>query len=290
MSDNQFGSDPTMAGMEPMEAASTPTPVSEPALDSVSEPASTSAPVQGAITGEDQPKKKSSVALIAILAIFAVVAIVITGVVAYNMGKNDGMASRKTNNGSGYVDDEKKDDDDSKKDDSDSKKDDDSSKKDDDSGKDDDKKDDSGKDESTAMEQRNTQREDDLARVVNAINNFQANNNGKVPFNANTTDASLATFVSRYIDSTCTLAGTAIKCGENSNKFRDPQGDTYKIVNKGKAVDGANVSAGMAEKTFYGYYNASCGDGGTVKSGTGDRDVAVFMKLEGGAIVCNANH
>ena len=276
MSDNQFGSDPTMAGMEPMEAASTPTPVSEPALDSVPEPASTSAPVQGAITGKDQPKKKSSVALIVILAIFAVVAIVITGLVAYNMGKNDGMASRKTNNGSGYVDDEKKDDDDSNKDD--------------DNKKEDDKKGDSGKDESTAMEQRNAQREDDLARVINAINNFQANNNGKVPFNANTTDASLATFVSRYIDSTCTLAGTAIKCGENSNKFRDPQGDTYKIVNKGKAVDGANVSAGMAEKTFYGYYNASCGDGGTVKSGTGDRDVAVFMRLEGGAIVCNANH
>ena len=265
-----------MAGMEPMEAASTPTPVSELALDSVPEPASTSAPVQGAITGKDQPKKKSSVALIVILAIFAVVAIVITGLVAYNMGKNDGMASRKTNNGSGYVDDEKKDDDDSNKDD--------------DNKKEDDKKDDSGKDEFTAMEQRNAQREDDLARVINAINNFQANNNGKVPFNANTTDASLATFVSRYIDSTCTLAGTAIKCGENSNKFRDPQGDTYKIVNKGKAVDGANVSAGMAEKTFYGYYNASCGDGGTVKSGTGDRDVAVFMRLEGGAIVCNANH
>ena len=276
MSDNQFGSDPTMAGMEPMEAASTPTPVSELALDSVPEPASTSVPVQGAITGKDQPKKKSSVALIVILAIFAVVAIVITGLVAYNMGKNDGMASRKTNNGSGYVDDEKKDDDDSNKDD--------------DNKKEDDKKDDSGKDEFTAMEQRNAQREDDLARVINAINNFQANNNGKVPFNANTTDASLATFVSRYIDSTCTLAGTAIKCGENSNKFRDPQGDTYKIVNKGKAVDGANVSAGMAQKTFYGYYNASCGDGGTVKSGTGDRDVAVFMRLEGGAIVCNANH
>ena len=138
--------------------------------------------------------------------------------------------------------------------------------------------------------QRNTQREDDLARVITAVNSFQSNNNGKVPFNSATTDASLATFVSRYIDSTCALDGTAIKCSDNSNEFRDPQGDTYKIVNKGKAVDGANVSAGMAEKTFYGYYNASCGDGGTVKSGTGDRDVAVFMKLEGGAIVCNANH
>ena len=138
--------------------------------------------------------------------------------------------------------------------------------------------------------QRNTQREDDLARVITAVNSFQSNNNGKVPFTDSATDATLATFVSRYIDSTCALDGTTIKCSENSNEFRDPQGDTYKIVNKKKAVDGTDVSTGMQEKTFYGYYNATCGDEGIVKSGTGDRDVAVFMKLEGGAIACNDNH
>ena len=138
--------------------------------------------------------------------------------------------------------------------------------------------------------QRNTQREDDLARIITAVNNYQSNNQGKVPFKDSTTAADLAKFVSRYVDSTCVLDGTAIKCDDNSNEFRDPQGDTYKIVSKGKATDGTDVSGSMQEKTFYGYYNATCGDEGIVKAGTGDRDVAVFMKLEGGAIACNDNH
>ena len=140
--------------------------------------------------------------------------------------------------------------------------------------------------------QRNTQREDDLARVITAVNSFQSNNSGKVPFSSTATAASLATFVSRYIDETCELKNNAIECSDSSNEFRDPQGDFYSIVSVGEAAEGDNdVSSSIAnEKTFYGYYNASCGDEGRVKRGTGARDVAVFMKLEGGAIACNDNH
>ena len=140
--------------------------------------------------------------------------------------------------------------------------------------------------------QRNTQREDDLARIITAVNNYQSNNQGKVPFKDGAGIDELGKFVSRYVDSTCAVDGGAIKCSDNSNEFRDPQGETYKIENKGKAPagDGTDVSTNMVEKTFYGYYNATCGDEGIVKAGTGDRDVAVFMKLEGGAIACNDNH
>ena len=140
--------------------------------------------------------------------------------------------------------------------------------------------------------QRNTQREDDLARIITAVNNYQSNNQGKVPFKDGAGIDELGKFVSRYVDSTCAVDGGAIKCSDNSNEFRDPQGETYKIENKGKAPagDGTDVSTNMVEKTFYGYYNATCGDEGIVKPGTGDRDVAVFMKLEGGAIACNDNH
>ncbi|MBQ9684305.1 type II secretion system protein [Candidatus Saccharibacteria bacterium] len=138
--------------------------------------------------------------------------------------------------------------------------------------------------------QRNTQREDDLARIITAVNNYQSNNQGKVPFKNGADQAALAKFINRYVDSTCKLEGTDIKCDDSSNEFRDPQGDTYKIVNGGLASDGTDVSTNMQEKTFYGYYNATCGDEGIVKKGTGDRDVAVFMKLEGGAIACNDNH
>ena len=140
--------------------------------------------------------------------------------------------------------------------------------------------------------QRNTQREDDLARIITAVNNYQSNNQGKVPFKDGAGIDELGKFVSRYVDSTCAVDGGAIKCSDNSNEFRDPQGETYKIENKGKAPagDGTDVSTNMVDKTFYGYYNATCGDEGIVKPGTGDRDVAVFMKLEGGAIACNDNH
>ena len=53
-----------------------------------------------------------------------------------------------------------------------------------------------------------------------------------------------------------------------------------------------NVSREIAsEKTFYVFYNASCGE----KEGRADgdarasRDVAIFMKLSDGTIVCEDN-
>ena len=145
--------------------------------------------------------------------------------------------------------------------------------------------------------QRNTQREDDLARVLTAVNQYQANNNGKVPFDG--TSGNVDNFVKRYLDKTCDpktggangdTTAHGYTCDAGSNEFRDPQGDTYGMSDKGKATNGTDISSGLKEKNFYGYYNATCGDEGKTNSGTGDRDVAVFMKLEGGAIACNDNH
>ncbi|MBP5656758.1 prepilin-type N-terminal cleavage/methylation domain-containing protein [Candidatus Saccharibacteria bacterium] len=167
--------------------------------------------------------------------------------------------------------------------------------------------------------QRNTQREDDLARIITGVNNYQTNNNGKVPFREGATGTELATFVQRYIDKNCKTVKTVTttngsgdsattqswttfeSCGD-SNEFRDPQGNIYKIASGGKAVtttgsgDSTSTTAGkdvanlVAEESFLGFYNATCGDEGHANGGTGDRDVAVFMKLEGGAIACNDNH
>ena len=154
--------------------------------------------------------------------------------------------------------------------------------------------------------QRNTQREDDLARILTAVNNYQTNNNGKVPFGASVTNDKLADFVTRYIDKECKTKADkngGVTFSSCSNEFKDPQGEVYFIVNKGKIdakvenVDAgkdqqgnATTSGGMQEHGFYGYANATCGDEAVAEKGTGERDVAVFMKLEGGAIACNDNH
>ena len=149
--------------------------------------------------------------------------------------------------------------------------------------------------------QRNTQREDDLARVLTAVNQYQANNNGKVPFGRG--GAEIQNFIVRYIDSQCkngtwnpqnfTFTGDSA-C---SNEFKDPQGNVYFMRDLGKvgtgqgAVTAGDISSSIEkEQGFYGVANASCGDEGKVVQGTGDRDVAVYMKLEGGAIACNDNH
>ena len=152
--------------------------------------------------------------------------------------------------------------------------------------------------------QRNTQREDDLARVLTAVNDFQTNNNGKTPFNIGTppsnTGGKLATFVIRYIDGECKIktgkdTGTVGEFNSCGQQFSDPQGEPYSLTYKGSAKDftddTSDVSSAIsAERTFYAYTYASCGDEGKVKKGTGERDVAIFLKEEGGAIACNDNH
>lgn len=152
--------------------------------------------------------------------------------------------------------------------------------------------------------QRNTQREDDLARVLTAVNDFQTNNNGKTPFNIGTNNSGgkLGTFVKRYLDGECDIdtdTGTTGKFSSCGQQFSDPQGEPYLLTYKGSAkgltydttTSQSDVSSDItAERTFYAYTYASCGDEGKVKEGTGERDVAIFLKEEGGAIACNDNH
>lgn len=141
--------------------------------------------------------------------------------------------------------------------------------------------------------QRNTQREDDLARVITAITDYQTNNSGKLPFrvesSANKTDAK---FVTRYIDSTCgdiAANGTVANC--TGDQFRDPDGTNYEFAYKGNATAAGNASVGTElDHKIVVYTKASCGDTeGTYKLGTGDRDFALFFVEEGGAIYCNDN-
>ena len=150
--------------------------------------------------------------------------------------------------------------------------------------------------------QRNTQREDDLSRILTAANDYQSNNNGKSPWDGGATNSN---FVKRYVDDTCNTGvtdGTQYTC--TGDQFRDPDGENYAMIGAGRA-DGASVSNFAAKTegaagwtmnetafnhTFYAVTYASCGDEGEAITGTGNRQYAVYYVMEGGAISCNDNH
>lgn len=143
--------------------------------------------------------------------------------------------------------------------------------------------------------QRNTQREDDLSRVLTAVNDYQTNNSGKTPFEEGGVNAK---FIERYVDPDGTkwdaAKGTGKEVTECGDQFKDPDGECYQIVVRGagKAGDeGKETGLTNFDHTFYVYTNAGCGDlEGTYDVGTGKRQVAIFFVTEGGAVACNDNH
>ncbi len=85
--------------------------------------------------------------------------------------------------------------------------------------------------------QRNTQRRNDMDRVMTAIVNYQKNNRGKIPFT--TTGQYDTNFVKRYIDSSCEYVGKdngsnakygAYEYKNCSDSFTDPDGEVYMIA------------------------------------------------------------
>ena len=137
--------------------------------------------------------------------------------------------------------------------------------------------------------QRNTRRRQDMARILSAFNDFQANNNGKMPTSAQTND-----FMNRYV-------GAA-----NSDQRLDPDGTAYTLTFIGHVGTGSgdkadnslyNGTTGTATPTtptdqhiIYYWTNAKCGTSeGHVGKGNGDREIAIFYYLEGGAIYCGDN-
>lgn len=139
--------------------------------------------------------------------------------------------------------------------------------------------------------QRNTQREDDLARVLTAVNDYQTNNSGKTPFEDGKTVN--ANFLKRYVDEKTEYAADKpiTVCGD---QFKDPDGECYQIEVRGTGKPnekGKETNLTTFDHTFHVYTNASCGDlEGTYDVGTGKRQVAIFFVTEGGAVACNDNH
>lgn len=149
--------------------------------------------------------------------------------------------------------------------------------------------------------QRNTQREDDISRFLTAANDYQTNNNGKIPFVKEATTNFVAgvhkNFVSRYIDKNCKAGATAGTYTDCESEFVDPDGEIYSMValkegtddNEGTAVFETSAEFPNDHK-IQAVVNATCGDENMAVKGTGNRQYALFYMLEGNSVTCNDNH
>ena len=118
--------------------------------------------------------------------------------------------------------------------------------------------------------QRDTQRRDDMARVMSQLNQYQANNKGKIP----STQAELDTFLTKYL-----------KDGE----YNDPEsGERYTttFITCQSGNNACNPTLDLGTVNYM--YHAEC-EGETPKYVKGDRKVAIVTQLEGSGVYCSNN-
>ena len=137
--------------------------------------------------------------------------------------------------------------------------------------------------------QRNTRRRQDMARILSAFNDYQANNNGKMPEKSNMDD-----FVRRYV--AMVSSTTAVPHGNNetclSDQFCDPDGTSYWFADAEpeESTEDHSENTPFDHRIYYAN-DATCnGDKeGKYGDGNGKREIAIMYVLEGGAIYCGDN-
>lgn len=118
--------------------------------------------------------------------------------------------------------------------------------------------------------QRDTQRRDDVAKMVSQLVSYQTNNNGALPKKSTETGVAgnVKSFVSGYLN-------------VGSSGFNDPTtGNVYNVQVK------TNPPTALGD-IYYGGPGTKC-DGESVVTGAGQRSAAVATKLEGNGIFCKA--
>ena len=153
-------------------------------------------------------------------------------------------------------------------------------------------------------DQRNTQREDDVARFLTAIWDYQTNNSGQTPFGDGTWDGKTVNrFIRFYIDENVEVdenyaEDTLAVCKPNRTcpQFSDPDGTMYGFtVDKAKRHYGPQEidygSDGQVDHRLHIYVNAICGsEEGTYEVHEGGHEIAIFYIKQGGSIICNDNY
>ena len=144
--------------------------------------------------------------------------------------------------------------------------------------------------------QRDTQRRDDLARVTDAIAQFQTNNNGRLPSSDKFTAEDVNVDTGLVPISKCG-AGTGDACrlvvnylnGANAanNEFTDPDGPGYNLTVVNSADD-VPASLDYNEHRIYVAKKSYC-DGETARESSNVRDYAVLYRLEGAGTYCQDN-
>ena len=119
--------------------------------------------------------------------------------------------------------------------------------------------------------QRDTQKKNDIGRVLTALQSYQSNNRGSIP----------TSWASQLITPYLRLDG---------DTFTDPSGINYRLSSRtvadGKPTRRIN-SAGDISMIFY-YLNSKC-DGENIVAADGANRVAFAALLEGGGIYCVNN-
>ena len=169
--------------------------------------------------------------------------------------------------------------------------------------------------------QRNTQRKNDIARILSAVTDYQTNNNGLnpfVPISDNKTETGrkrVSDFIQEYVDPECndaTLSTSNIHANVNlirpsscGSKFTDPDGEPYGIDARGNRWTCGSNCTRQAVALFDEDFNytgndvthyivvftqAKCdAEEGYVHWTRSERDVAMWYRLEGGSIACIDN-
>lgn len=143
--------------------------------------------------------------------------------------------------------------------------------------------------------QRDTQRRNDVGRVASQIQQYQTNNNGRLPKNGSvpakeptgdndrvpmteyqSSNNSAQSFIKNYMN-----GATA-----EYNEFNDPSGWAY-----GLNIDefaGTQPTLDFDEHIIYMYKGAHC-NGELVEKSNNSRDYALVYKLEGSSVYCTNN-
>lgn len=140
--------------------------------------------------------------------------------------------------------------------------------------------------------QKDTQRKNDVGRVVQALQSFQGNNRGKLPSNMEGAEKSVDG--AENFDSNIKISSPwkyfyhRYLLTESNDDFRDPKGTPYKL----KIVDGVGSGSNDLANTFneQAYEmvintKAKC-DGEQIKDAGGDRNFTVRYRGEGGSVIC----
>ena len=118
--------------------------------------------------------------------------------------------------------------------------------------------------------QRDTQRREDMARFMTAIQNYQGNNSNALPTFTGT--AEKTSFMNNYLK-------------QDAGEFVDPNGDDYEISVESVGTDLS--SKDFDGKTIYYVEGGKCDGEGQTTQATGSRSYAILYKLEGSGTYCS---